>query len=141
MHAKWEWAVCGLMHWTPQHHPFSGATSSRTILQPPWLPRSDNPTGTLSISDLELTGVLAHTDVLTQDYNVRKRTIWLASDNRAAVAWATKGFATSLAARLHLLRLNAMHQRAHRYVARHHYIPGRVNAMADDGGTLLTPNC
>lgn len=93
---------------------------------------SDNPAGTLSISDLELTGVIAHADVLAQDRDVRERTIWLASDNRAAVAWATKGSATSLAARSHLLRVNALHQRNHRYVSRHHYIPGPVNAMADD---------
>ena len=61
-----------------------------------------------------------------------EHTLWLASDNRAAAAWATKGSATSLAARSHLLRFNAVHQRSHRYVARHHYIPGPVNAMADD---------
>ena len=36
------------------------------------------------------------------------------------------------AARAYLLRLNALHQRHHRYLARHHYIPGPVNAMADD---------
>ena len=104
---------------------------------------ANNPTGgALSISDLELTGVIAHTDVLAQDRDVRERTLWLASDNRAAVAWATKGSATSLAARSHLLRLNALHQRSHRYLARHHYIPGPVNTMADktmpaDGGTFL----
>jgi hypothetical protein len=93
---------------------------------------SDNPSGSISISDLELTGIIAHQDVLATTRDVRERTIWTASDNRAAVAWATKGSATSLAARSHLLRLNAMHQRAYRYVARQHYIPGPVNAMADD---------
>jgi hypothetical protein len=93
---------------------------------------SDNPSGSISISDLELTGIIAHQDVLATTRDVRERTIWTASDNRAAVAWATKGSATSMAARSHLLRLNAMHQRAYRYVARQHYIPGPVNAMADD---------
>ena len=93
---------------------------------------SDNPLGSLSISDFELTGVIAHKAVLSHDRDVSERTMWIASDNRAAVAWATKGSATSLAARSHLLRLNALHQRTHRYVARHHYIPGPVNAMADD---------
>ena len=91
-----------------------------------------NPTGTISISDLELAGVIAHQEVLSSVRDVRERTIWIGSDNQAAVAWATKGSATSLAARSHLLRINALHQRAHRYVARHHYIPGPVNAMADD---------
>jgi hypothetical protein len=37
-----------------------------------------------------------------------------------------------LAARSHLLRFNALHQRTHRYVPCHHYIPGPINAMADD---------
>ena len=70
---------------------------------------ASNPTGTLFISDLELTNVIAHTDVLAQDRNVRERTLWLASDNRPAVAWVTKGSATSLAACSHLLRFNALH--------------------------------
>jgi hypothetical protein len=92
----------------------------------------DNPKGTVTISDLDLTGILVHQDVLATTRDVRERTIWTASDNRAAVAWATKGSATSVAARSHLLRLNAMHQRAYRYVAKQHYIPGPINAMADD---------
>lgn len=97
---------------------------------------SSNPTGTLSISDLELTAVIAHKDVLAQHCDVAERTIWIASDNQAAVTWATKGAATSVAARAYLLRFNSFHQRTHRYVARHHYIPGSVNAMADDASRL-----
>ncbi len=97
---------------------------------------SSNPSGTLSISDLELTGVIAHKDVLAHHRDVAERTMWLASDNRAAVSWATKGAATSTAARAYLLRFNAFHQRAHRYVARHHYIPGMLNSMADDASRL-----
>jgi hypothetical protein len=54
------------------------------------------------------------------------------SPSQVAVARATKGSAPSLAARSHLLRINALHQRAHRFVARHHDIPGPVNAMVDD---------
>ena len=60
---------------------------------------ANNPAGTISISDLELAGVIAHTDVVTRLRDVRERTLWIASDNRAAVAWATKGSATSLARR------------------------------------------
>jgi hypothetical protein len=97
---------------------------------------SSNPAGTVSISDLELTGVIAHKDVLAQHRDVAERTIWIASDNRAAIAWATKGSATSVAARAYLLRFNSFHQRTHRYVARHHYIPGPMNAMADDASRL-----
>ena len=93
---------------------------------------ADNPKGTVSISDLELTGMIAHKDVLARSRDIAERTVWLASDNRAAVAWSTKGSATSVTARASLLRYNALHQRAYRYVARNHYIPGPVNMMADD---------
>lgn len=93
---------------------------------------AENPHGTVSISDLELTGMIAHKDILAHSRNVAGRTIWLASDNRAAVAWSIKGSATSVTARAELLRYNALHQRAHRYVSRHPYIPGPVNVMADD---------
>jgi hypothetical protein len=93
---------------------------------------SDNRNSLISISDLELAGILAHKDILARTHDIRERTVWIASDNRAAVSWATKGSATSLAARAYLLQYNALHQRHHRYLARHHYIPGPVNAMADD---------
>ena len=93
---------------------------------------SDHRKGTISISDLELMGMIAHKAVLTSTRDVQARTIWVAGDNVAAVAWSTKGSATSVAARAYLLRLDSLHQRMHRYVARHHYIPGPVNVMADD---------
>ncbi|KAI2503277.1 adenylate kinase [Fragilaria crotonensis] len=97
-----------------------------------------NKTGSVSISDLELAGTIAHKDVLARHRNVAERTIWVASDNRAAISWSAKGSSTSVDARAYLLRYNAFHQRAHRYVARHHYIPGPVNAMADDASRLWT---
>jgi hypothetical protein len=103
---------------------------------PAALVTSDNPRGTISISDLELLATIAHKDVIAQRRAVSKRTLWLASDNKAAVAWATKGSSTTASARAYLLRLNALHQRTHRYVARHHYIPGPVNSMADDASRL-----
>ena len=100
---------------------------------------SDNPRGSLSISDLELAAIIAHGDIIAQARDVRERTLWVASDNRAAVSWSTKGSSTSLlAARAYLLRLKALHQRHHGYLAQHHYIPGPVNAMADDAIRLWT---
>jgi hypothetical protein len=94
------------------------------------------PRGTLTISDLELAGTIAHTDVLAQARHVQELTVWVAGDNRASLSWATKGSSTSTTARAYLLRLNSMHQRAHRYVARHHYLPGSLNHMADDASRL-----
>ena len=97
---------------------------------------ADNPKGSLSISDLELTAVIAHTGVLATHRDVRERTVWIASDNRAAISWSNKGSSTSLAARAHLLRYHPLQQRRFRYLARHHYIPGPVNVMADDASRL-----
>ena len=97
---------------------------------------AENPRGTISISDLELVGTIAHKDVLAHARHVQERTIWVAGDNKASLSWATKGSATSDRARAYLLRLNALHQRAHRYVARHHYIAGPANSMADDASRL-----
>jgi hypothetical protein len=96
------------------------------------------PHGSLTITDLELTAAtIAHKDVLVQRrLLVHERTLWLASDNRAAVSWATKGSSTSAFARAYLLCRNALHQCTLRYVARHHHIPGTVNAMANDASRL-----
>jgi hypothetical protein len=93
---------------------------------------SDNRTGTLSISDLELAGTIAHKQILVQLVPVAERPVWLAGDNKASLAWATKGSSTSVSARAYLLRLNAIHQRHHRYVPLHDYISGKANVMADD---------
>ena len=94
---------------------------------------SDNRAGTVSISDLELAGTLAHKQILVQALpTVAERPIWLGGDNRASLAWATKGSSTASTARAYLLRLGALHQRYHRYVPQHDYVPGKVNVMADD---------
>ena len=39
-----------------------------------------NPTGSLSISDLELTAIIAHKDVLVHAWDARERTIWIGSE-------------------------------------------------------------
>ena len=97
------------------------------------LTTSENRTGSLSISDLELAGTLAHKHVLAIALpSIAERPIWLAGDNRASLAWATKGSSTSTAARAYLLRLNALHQRHYRYVPQHSFIAGKANVMADD---------
>ena len=96
----------------------------------------ENPTGPVSISDFELAAMIAHKDVLARHTNLAERTIWMATDNRAALSWSDKGSSTSLAARLYLLRHNALHQRQYRYVAVHDHIAGRANVMADDASRL-----
>ena len=96
----------------------------------------DNPNGALSISDFELTAMIAHKDILATAFPVAEKTLWVAADNRAALAWSNKGSSTSAAARSYLLRFNALHQRAHRYVSVHDHVAGRANVMADDASRL-----
>ena len=95
-----------------------------------------NPNGKISISDLELAGGLIHLDVLSQHFDIRERTVLSKTDNLAALFWQRKGSATSASVPAHLLRLFGIHQRFHRYVPRHDYIPGLSNPMADDSSRL-----
>ena len=78
-----------------------------------------------------------HLDVLCQHYDARERTILSKTDNLATLYWQRKGSATSDKVPPHLLRLFGIHQRLHRYVPRHDYIPGGSNPLADDASRLF----
>jgi hypothetical protein len=95
-----------------------------------------NPTGTVTNSDLELAGVIAHQDVLAQAFDVRESTTATLCDNTPAVFWSRKGSTTTLTAPAYLLRLSSLHQRFHRYRPEISHIPGVVNQMADDCSRL-----
>jgi hypothetical protein len=91
-----------------------------------------NPGGSINNSQLELAGNLAHQDVLVQHLNCAQRTIVPLGDNISQVAWQHKGSVTTSGPLAYLLRLNSLHQRHYRYLAKPDYIPGPVNTMADD---------
>ena len=91
----------------------------------------NNPTGPITNSDLELCGNMAHHAVIAAHVDVREHTLWTASDNMANVHWMRKGSTTTVGPAAYLLRLQSHHQRIHRYVPTHDYIPGPANAMAD----------
>ena len=95
-----------------------------------------NPTGSVTNSDLELAGTIAQHDVLAHVADVREHTLLNLHDNTPAVFWQRKGSTTTSGPAAYLLRLQAVHQRFHRYVPRHDYIPGPANAMADDCSRL-----
>ena len=92
---------------------------------------SENPHGTISNSDLELAGGLLHLEALAQTFDIRERTILSKTDNLNTLFWQRKGSATTEKVPAHLLRLFGIHQRFHRYVPRHDYIPGESNPIAD----------
>ena len=96
-----------------------------------------NPLGSISISDLELAGGLLHLDALAQAYDIRERTILSKTDNLATLYWQRKGSATTNKVPAYLLRLFGIHQRYHRYVARHDYLSGGSNKLADDTSRLF----
>ena len=87
--------------------------------------------GTITNSDLELCGNIAHHDVVAQFVDIAERTIGTLSDNIANVYWLRKGSTTKTGPAAYLLRLQAHHQRFHRYLLLHDYIPGPANEMAD----------
>ena len=97
-----------------------------------------NPLGTISISDLELAGGLLHLDALAQAYDIRERTVLSKTDNLATLFWQRKGSTTTDKVPAYLLRLFGIHQRYHRYVARHDYLPGGSNTLADDTSRLFS---
>ena len=87
----------------------------------------DNPTGSITIADLELAGDLLQLEALCQTFDIRERTILSKTDNLATLFWQRKGSATTDQAPASLLRLFGIHQKFHRYVPRHDYLSGPSN--------------
>ena len=96
----------------------------------------DNPSGTITNSDLELAGTVAHDDILSSLVPVSRLTLSSFSDNTAAIAWRTKGSTTTSGPAAYLLQIASLHQRHHRYQSSVHYIAGPANVMADDCSRL-----
>ena len=90
-----------------------------------------NPNGTISNSDLELAGGLLHLEAIAQTFDVRERTLLSKTDNLNTLFWQRKASSTTDKVPAYLLRLFGIHQRFHRYVARHDYLPGPSNPVAD----------
>ena len=117
------------------HHPIIWRTPfSDTIRQS--LVSQLNPGGSVTNSDLELAGSYIHHAAIATNFDGRERTINSYSDNTPTVYWQRKGSITSVAAPTRLLRLQAIHQRAHRYVPRNDYLPGDLNILADKASRL-----
>ena len=98
---------------------------------------SSNPTGDLTNSDFELTGVVAHQDILAQAHDVREASVSVLNDNTPSISRSTKGSVTTRDPAAYLLRISSLHQRYHRYNADWQYISGPANAMADDASRLF----
>ena len=97
---------------------------------------SDNFTGKITNSNLELAGTIAHDDVLASTVPVRHLTTCVFSDNTPSIAWRTKGSATTSGLAAYLLQVSALHCRHFRYKTDLHHIPGDRNSMADNCSRL-----
>ena len=75
-----------------------------------------NPGGDINNSDLDLAGGVFQHCCMADSYDVRERTLLSRTENSAGMWWMRKGSATCTSPPAHLLRLQAVHQRHHRYV-------------------------
>ena len=92
----------------------------------------DNPHGTVSNSDLELAGHVAHNNVLASIANIDSTTVASYTDNTLALYWTKKGSTPASVPAAYLLHLQALHQSHYGYHSRTAYIVGTANVMADD---------
>ena len=92
----------------------------------------DNLHGTISNSDLELAGHIAHNNMLASIANIGSMTVASYTDNTPALYWTKKGFTSTSVPAAYLLRLQALHQWHYGYHNRTVHIAGTANVMADD---------
>ena len=96
----------------------------------------ENPHGSTTNSDLELAATVLQHEVIANHYDIRERTTHTATDNTPALSWQHRGSVSTNTVPAYLLRLQALHQRYHRYVATYSYLPGPTNVMSDDASRL-----
>ena len=92
---------------------------------------TDNLSGSISNSDLELVGTIAHEATLAAAHDLRHCTIATFSDNTSAVAWGNKASTTTAGPASYLLCSSSLLQHQHWYLSQQFYIPGPANHLAD----------
>ena len=109
--------------------PFSPDVQARLV-------STDNPTGSVTNSDLEHAGLIAQLEVQSTSHDTTYATICNLSDNTPAVSRVKKGAISSDGPGALLCGIACAHQRHHRYCHVASYIPGPANVMADDASRL-----
>ena len=92
---------------------------------------TDNPSGSITNSDLKLAGTIAHEATLAAVHDLCHCTIATFSDNTPAVAWGNKASTTTAGPASYLLRSSSLLQCQHWYLSQRFYIPGLANHLAD----------
>ena len=114
----------------PLHPPYVWRSPFPSSVQQA-LVSTDNPLGSITNSDLELAGTIAHEATLAAVQDLRHCTIATFSDNTPAVAWGNKASTTTAGPASYLLRSSSLLQRQYRYLSQRFYIPGPANHLAD----------
>jgi hypothetical protein len=104
--------------------PFPAAIQERLITL-------NNPTGTLTNSDLELAAIITGAQLAARHYGGQHPNIVIATDNTPALAWVSKGSTTSTAAPAFLLHYLAQLRRAHKFTLNPVFTSGLTNQVAD----------
>jgi hypothetical protein len=102
----------------------------------PCLVTSQNRTGSITNSDLELAAQIATQAILLDVRSCVETTISTFTDNISARAWLRKGSKTTHGPAAYLLRIQSLLQRHFRYRSTVDYVPGPTNTMADDASRL-----
>ena len=89
------------------------------------------PGGGITNSDLDLAGGIFQHFCAADSYDVRDHTVLSRTENSADMWWMRKGSATCTSPPAHHLRLQAVHQRHHRYFPRHDFVSGVDNNISD----------
>jgi len=105
-------------------HAFSDAVKQSLIT-------ADNPSGTVTINDLELMAIITGAVLASNNTKQLHPTILQAADNTAAIAWARRGSTTSISAPAFLLHHFGQLRQAKPFAFHPVYTPGSSNTLAD----------
>ena len=114
----------------PLHPPYVWRAPFPSLVQQA-LVSTDNPSGSITNSELELAGTIAHKATLAAVHDLCHFTIATFSDNTLAVAWGNKASTTTAGPASYLLRSSSLLQHQYRYLSQQFYIPGPANHLAD----------
>ena len=97
---------------------------------------ADNPSGTITNSDLEQAALLAQISLQAIHHELRYVTTSTGTDNTPALSRLLKGSTSCEGPAAHLCNYACRHQRRHRYCHVPFFLPGTANVMADDASRL-----
>jgi hypothetical protein len=92
---------------------------------------ADNPSGTVTINDLELMALITGAVLAAKTTTQPHPTILHAADNTAAIAWSSRGSTTSISAPAFLLHHFGQLRQANPFTFYPVYTPGSSNTIAD----------